>query len=111
MRNYVVVHPPLPPDMDIAAARKDKRRFVRNLWTAQALMRTKPLPSAAKGSLQSTGIGLPQAYKANSELSFGSPDTANYSTTLYTNVWNRTSWLASQAKVGFLRIRNLPHSS
>jgi hypothetical protein len=104
MRNYVVVHPPLPPDMDIAAARKDKRRFVRNLWTAQALMRTKPLPSATKGSLQSSGIGLPQAYKAASELSFGSPDTPTHSTMLYTNVWNRTSWLASQVKVSDLRI-------
>jgi len=108
MRNYVVVHPPLPPDMDIAAARKDKWRFVRNLWTAQALMRTKPLPSLAKGSLHSSGIGLPQAYKATSELSFGGSDTQNYSMMLYTNVWNRTSWLTSQTKVSYLCIHSLP---
>jgi hypothetical protein len=99
MRNYVAVHPPLPPDMDITTARKDKRRFIRNLWTAQALMRTKPLPSAPKGSLQSSEIGLPKAYKATCALSLGDADRPNYSTMLYTNVWNRESWLASHLKV------------
>ncbi|KAG8908171.1 hypothetical protein FRB99_008714 [Tulasnella sp. 403] len=40
-RSYSVVHPPSPPNLDPSRARADKQRFLENLWTVQALYRTK----------------------------------------------------------------------
>lgn len=40
-RSYSVVHPPSPVNLDPKRTDADKRRFLDNLWTAQARYRTR----------------------------------------------------------------------
>lgn len=40
-RAYTVVHPPSPPNLDPVMAQSDKHRFLDNVWTAQAMLRTR----------------------------------------------------------------------
>lgn len=99
MRNYTVVHPPLPPNTDTSAASLDRQKFIKNLWTAQALMRTKPIASAPKGSMQSQGIGLPTAYMAVQNHVVESRSRNREHIALYTNLWARNAWESSHIKV------------
>lgn len=63
-------------------ARKDKLRFVRNLWTAQALARTRLRKRASD-------FAIPRVFKSREEIKLA---------TCYWNVWERSGWMACPAK-------------
>ena len=99
VRNFAVVHPPLPPNTDPSLAYRDQEQFVKNVWTAQALMRTKPIASAPKGSMQSQGVGLPKAYRGTQNHIVEIHGRNREAVVLYANVWPKNSWLGSHIKV------------
>lgn len=96
VRTYTAVNPPLPPNMDIQASRRNKQRFVRNLWAAQALSRTKVSASAPKGSANAQGIGMPTAHMRDEQAV--TRDGAAEAVTLHVNIWDRAAWMDSNRK-------------
>lgn len=66
-------------------ARKDKLRFVRNLWAAQALARTRLRKRASD-------LAVPRVLKSREEIKLA---------TCYWNLWERAGWMTclSKAKV------------
>lgn len=86
IRSFAVCHPPSPVGLDVQAARQDKLRFVQNVWAAQALARSRVLPSQPK----------PIPYVLASDETFyvdGGRVRA------YWNVWTMAGWSAEQRKV------------
>lgn len=82
LRSYTTVHPPYSFNLDPVMARKDKLRFVRNLWAAQALARTKL-------RRRTDAVAVPRVFKAREEIKLA---------TCYWNVWERAGWLACPLK-------------
>lgn len=84
LRSYTTVHPPYSINLDPVMARKDKLRFVRNLWAAQALARTR-LRKRTSGPAPA----IPRVFKAREEIKLA---------TCYWNVWERDGWTGATSK-------------
>ncbi|GMK59311.1 hypothetical protein CspeluHIS016_0703260 [Cutaneotrichosporon spelunceum] len=89
LRTFQVCHPPAPVGLDLQAARTDKLRFVHNVWAAQALARSKLLPSQVK----------PTPYVLVSDETF---DMGGTQVKAYWNVWTTVGWSAEQRKAKVL---------
>ncbi|CAK9786810.1 hypothetical protein CC85DRAFT_286503 [Cutaneotrichosporon oleaginosum] len=89
LRFFQVCHPPAPVGLDLQAARTDKIRFVQNIWAAQALARSKTLPSQPKS--------LP--YILASEETY---EVEGERVKPYWNVWTLPGWSAEQRKAKVL---------
>lgn len=95
-RHYSTVHPPYSVGFDPSATRKDKLRFVHNIWAAQALARTKVLPTQVKA--------VPQVLESPEEVDLGPAKEPFSVAKLYSNIWDREGWEAEHTKVGWLSI-------
>ncbi|BEI91751.1 uncharacterized protein CcaverHIS019_0405710 [Cutaneotrichosporon cavernicola] len=89
LRTFQVCHPPAPVGLDSQAARTDKLRFVQNVWAAQALARSKILPSQVKQT----------PYVLVSDETF---DVDGSRVKAYWNVWTMVGWSAEQRKAKVL---------
>jgi hypothetical protein len=92
LRSFQVCHPPAQVGLDLQAARTDKLRFVQNVWAAQALARSKVLPSQVKA--------IP--YVLASEETFNVDDGR---VKAYWNVWTKSGWSAEQRKVSWWEVK------
>jgi hypothetical protein len=91
-RPYSTVQPPFAVPLDPVVIRRDKLRFIQNLWTAQALARTRNIDRVAAPRVLA-GIeeyGLERA----GEL-FGRAKC-------FWNVWQSDAWQANVKKVSDL---------
>ncbi|WOO83440.1 Rho guanine nucleotide exchange factor gef2 [Vanrija pseudolonga] len=93
-RHYSTVHPPYSVGFDPSATRKDKLRFVHNIWAAQALARTKVLPTQVKA--------VPQVLESPEEVDLGPAKEPFSVAKLYSNIWDREGWEAEQTKARVL---------
>ncbi|KAL1406084.1 hypothetical protein Q8F55_007767 [Vanrija albida] len=93
-RLYSTVHPPYSVGFDPSATRRDKLRFVHNIWAAQALARSKLLPTQVKA--------IPQVLETPEELDIsGAPDPFTMAK-LYWNIWDRPGWETEEVKARIL---------
>ncbi|KAL7421475.1 hypothetical protein Q5752_004362 [Cryptotrichosporon argae] len=91
-RAYTTVHPPYTLSLDPTAARKDKQRFVHNIWAAQALARAKRMATSSAAP--------PRALVASSEIGLEGAGEVFARAKCYFDVWQRGSWTAARkAKV------------
>ncbi|WVN91089.1 uncharacterized protein L203_106336 [Cryptococcus depauperatus CBS 7841] len=82
-RSFSTVHPPYSVALDPVATKRDKLRFVQNLWAAQALVRAKLLPSSEQKI-------IPRVLQSEQEVDFeGESERAR----CFWNVWDRQGWL------------------
>lgn len=86
LRSFTVCHPPAPVGLDPQASRQDKLRFVQNIWAAQALARTKLLPSQVKP--------IPSVLSDDTQY-----EVEGGRAKIYWNVWTTAGWAAEQRKV------------
>jgi hypothetical protein len=91
-RSYTTVHPPYSVSLDPVATRRDKLRFVHNLWAAQALARAKLLPQEVRQ--------VPRALVEEEEIGLESAGEMFGRAKCYWNVWERQGWLQADRKVG-----------
>jgi hypothetical protein len=91
-RSYTTVHPPYSVSLDPVATRRDKLRFVHNLWAAQALARAKLLPQEVRQ--------VPRALVEEEEIGLESAGEMCGRAKCYWNVWERQGWLQADRKVG-----------
>jgi hypothetical protein len=91
-RSYTTVHPPYSVSLDPVATRRDKMRFVHNLWAAQALARAKLLPQEVRQ--------VPRALVEEEEIGLESAGEMFGRAKCYWNVWERHGWLHADRKVG-----------
>ncbi|OCF72444.1 hypothetical protein I204_06823 [Kwoniella mangroviensis CBS 8886] len=91
-RSYTTVHPPFSTALDPVATRRDKLRFIQNLWAAQALARTKLSSKEGKN--------LARALMSEHELSLEGAGEPMGRAKCYWDVWEKSAWLAHRkAKV------------
>ncbi|RSH95410.1 hypothetical protein EHS25_000497 [Saitozyma podzolica] len=89
-RSYTTVHPPYSVSLDPVATRRDKLRFVHNLWAAQALARAKLLPQEVRQ--------VPRALVEEEEIGLESAGEMFGRAKCYWNVWERQGWLHADRK-------------
>lgn len=88
LRQYSTIHPPHPIGFDPVTSRKDKLRFVHNIWAAQALRRTKLKPAEVKP--------VPRGVLAcTDEIDL---DKELLRVKAYWNLWDRAGWVGAQEK-------------
>jgi hypothetical protein len=90
-RSYSTVHPPYAISFDPIATRRDKLRFVQNLWAAQALARAKLLPHVNRP--------VPRVLMSDSEVGLEGAGEMLGRAKLFWNVWERQAWAAQKKKV------------
>lgn len=73
--------------MNLQGSREDKRRFVHSIWAAQALSRTKVLPSNPKP--------VPYVLVSSQEIEIEAHRRAK----LYWNIWGANGWITEPRKV------------
>lgn len=86
VRTYGTIHPPAPIGLNPTLARTDKERFLANLWTAQALARTRTRHKIFEP--------ICRALVAEDDVSVES-----MAVKAYWNLWDRASWTATERKV------------
>ncbi|WVQ81448.1 hypothetical protein IAT38_003572 [Cryptococcus sp. DSM 104549] len=84
-RSYTTVHPPYSVSLDPVATKRDKLRFVQNLWAAQALARAKLLPS-------SDVRAVPRVSQSMEEVDLDAAGEALGRAKCFWNVWDRKGW-------------------
>ncbi|WVW79055.1 hypothetical protein I302_101018 [Kwoniella bestiolae CBS 10118] len=84
-RSYTTVHPPFSTALDPVATRRDKLRFIQNLWAAQALARTKMSTKDPRS--------VPRALMSEHELSLEGAGDPMGRARCYWDVWERNGWL------------------
>ncbi|OWZ53685.1 hypothetical protein C368_04069 [Cryptococcus neoformans 125.91] len=82
-RSYSTVHPPYSVSLDPVATKRDKLRFIQNLWAAQALARAKVLPS-------SENKAVPRVLQSETEVDLEGGDLER--ARCFWDVWNRNEW-------------------
>lgn len=90
LRCYSVVHPPAPAHFDPLSLKRDKERFIQNLWHAQALARTKPVLRDPVPVDK-----LPRALACEEDIETGGEALA-----VFWNAWQKDIWLRDFRKVG-----------
>ncbi|ORY29168.1 hypothetical protein BCR39DRAFT_533070 [Naematelia encephala] len=95
-RSYTTVHPPFAASLDVIASRRDKLRFIQNLWAAQALARTKRLPKEISAP--------PRVVMTDEEISLDDAGEPFGRAKCFWTIWDRATWSAvpKKAKVAIL---------
>jgi hypothetical protein len=83
-RAYTTVHPPFSVSLDPVATKRDKLRFVQNLWSAQALARAR-LSVKGKGT-------VPRVMMGNEECALEQAGETHARARCFFNVWERNGW-------------------
>ncbi|WWC91355.1 uncharacterized protein L201_006298 [Kwoniella dendrophila CBS 6074] len=83
-RSYSTVHPPYSVALDPVATRRDKLRFIHNLWAAQALARAKVQVKDNRA--------IPKVLMNDQELSLEVAGEAMGRARCYWNVWDRNGY-------------------
>jgi hypothetical protein len=78
------VHPPFSVSLDPVATKRDKLRFVQNLWSAQALARAR-LSVKGKGT-------VPRVMMGNEEFALERAGEMHARARCFFNVWERNGW-------------------
>lgn len=92
LRQYTVVHPPSPINVDLANSAKEKIRFLTNLWNAQALVRS-------KGHQNIPPAMLPKALAFGESVSAqGSEKGSTTLVNVFWNEWQKDVWLQDAKK-------------
>lgn len=82
--------------MDPVSARRDKLRFLQNLWSAQAQARAKvPVKEAA-------GKSLPRVLMSEDEVGLDAAGESFGRARCLYNVWDRSGYSSEKRKVGGL---------
>ncbi|WVQ75384.1 hypothetical protein IAR50_005004 [Cryptococcus sp. DSM 104548] len=82
-RSYSTVHPPYSVSLDPIATKRDKLRFIQNLWAAQALARAKILPS-------SENRAVPKVLQSGQEVDLDGAQLER--ARCFWDVWDRSTW-------------------
>ncbi|TYJ55176.1 hypothetical protein B9479_004110 [Cryptococcus floricola] len=82
-RSYSTVHPPYSVSLDPIATKRDKMRFIHNLWAAQALARAKILPSTENRA-------VPKVLQSEQEEAFEGAQLER--ARCFWDVWDRSTW-------------------
>jgi hypothetical protein len=80
------------------ATRRDKLRFVQNLWSAQALAR-------ARISAKDAKITVPRVMMGNEEFGLEKAGEVFGKAKCFWNVWERNGYLNASRKVGFVPLK------
>ena len=79
--------------MDPITIRRDKLRFIQNLWSAQAQARTKILP-------RDIGVkAVPRVMMSEHEVALDAAGESFGRAKCFWNVWDRQGWMNDEAKV------------
>jgi hypothetical protein len=109
-RHFAAVRPTSTSFADLSRASSDKQRFLRNLWTAQAVIRSKvapPKPAISAHHIQ------PSPPSVLLDVDRWTADNTSSVTSLaqtYWNVWDARSWASDPRKVR-LKTRSVTTSS
>jgi len=79
--------------MDPVSIRRDKLRFLQNLWAAQAQARTKILPKEVDVK------AVPRVMMSNEEVTLDLAGESLGRAMCFWNVWDRPGWTDDKAKV------------
>lgn len=90
-RSYTTVNPPFTSSLDPVATRKDKLRFIENLWAAQAYARSKLLAQSRKAG--------PRVMSSAEEVGLDAAGEAFARAKCYWNVWSRDVWMDQGRRV------------
>lgn len=93
-RSFTSVQPPFGTTMDPVAARRDKLRFLQNLWSAQALARAKI--SAKEAATKA----VPRVLIGDEEIGLDAAGEVFGRAKCLWNVWDRPNYTAEKRKVG-----------
>lgn len=88
-RSYTTVNPPFGIALDAVATRRDKIRFVQNLWAAQALSRTKA---------QAMSV-VPKVLVSDREIGLENAGEVFGRAKLFWSIWDRATWKVQIRKV------------
>jgi len=91
-RHFSTVHPPFELSMDPIATKKEKLRFVENLWSAQALARARHSRNEPRS--------IPRVLRHDEETGLERAGEMFGRACCYWNVWDRRGWSAGTRKVG-----------
>lgn len=94
-RSYTTVHPPFALSLDPVATRKDKLRFIENLWAAQAMARATSGPNSIRS--------IPRTLKSDEEMGLDLAGEVFGRARCFWNVCERRFWSALPKKVSFVR--------
>ncbi|KAK8843437.1 hypothetical protein IAR55_007094 [Kwoniella newhampshirensis] len=83
-RSYTTVHPPFAMSLDPIATKRDKLRFIQNLWAAQAVARTKLLPKHIRA--------IPRVLMSTEEVNLEGAGDQSGRAKCYWDVWDRNVW-------------------
>ena len=79
--------------MDPVTIRRDKLRFLQNIWSAQAQARTKISPK------ESEMKAVPRVMLSDNEIALDAAGESFGRAKCFWNVWDRPGWTADTAKV------------
>lgn len=91
-RSYTTVNPPFTSSLDPVVVRKDKLRFVENLWAAQAYARAKALAQERRPG--------PRVMASGQEIGLDTAGEAFARAKCYWNVWDHENWMHQTKRVG-----------
>nr|XP_031862275.1 uncharacterized protein CI109_002240 [Kwoniella shandongensis]KAA5529347.1 hypothetical protein CI109_002240 [Kwoniella shandongensis] len=83
-RSYTTVHPPYAVSLDPYATKRDKSRFVQNLWAAQALARAKLLPKHVRA--------VPRVLMSAEEVELEAAGDPFGRAKCFWDVWDKNVW-------------------
>ncbi|KAK4685638.1 hypothetical protein P7C73_g4506, partial [Tremellales sp. Uapishka_1] len=89
-RAFSTVHPPYQISFDPVATRRDKLRFVQNLWAAQAFARTKALPDQTRA--------IPRVLMSEEEFGLEAAGEILGRAKCFWNVWEKRGWESDSRK-------------